>query len=54
MRQNEMVGLARTQEMCVSLLRLTLELRLTLDCGCPDSDHLDSEDEIQIGIKRNA
>jgi hypothetical protein len=55
MPQNEMVGLARPREMCVSLLPRTSEPRLTLDTEvAPDSDHLDSEDEVQIGRKRKA
>jgi hypothetical protein len=53
MLQNEMVGLACPREMCVPLLPLTSEPRLTLDNEvAPDSDHLDSEDEVQIGRKR--
>lgn len=55
MPQNKMVGLTRPREMCVSLLPLTSEPRLTLDTEvAPDSDHLDSEDEVQIGRKRKA
>jgi hypothetical protein len=53
MPQNKMVGLARPREMCVSLPPLTSEARLTLDTEvAPDSDHLDSEDEVQIRRKR--
>ena len=53
MPQNKMVGLARPREMCVSLLPLPLEPRLILDAEvAPDSDQLDSEDEVQIGRKR--
>lgn len=53
MPQDEMVGLVRPREMCVFLLPLTSEHRLTLDSEvAPDSDHLDSEDEVQVGRKR--
>ena len=54
MPQNEMVELACPLEMCVSLLPLISESRLTLDEVAPDSDHLDSEDEVQIGRIRKA
>jgi hypothetical protein len=53
MPQNEMMGPAHPWEMCVFLLPLTPELLLTLDAVvAPDSDHLDSEDEVRIGRKR--
>jgi DNA repair protein RAD7 len=53
MPENETVGLARPRGMCVFLLPFTSEPRLTLDAEvAPDSDHLDSGDEVQIGRKR--
>jgi hypothetical protein len=53
MPQNKMVGLALPRERCVPLLPLSLEPRLILDAEvAPDSDQLDSEDEVQIGRKR--
>jgi hypothetical protein len=52
MPQNKTVGLAHPWEMCVSLLPLISEPRLTLNTEvAPDSDHLDS-DEVQSGRKR--
>ena len=55
MPQNEMVDLAHPRKMCVSLLPLISEPHLTLDTEvAPDSDQLDSEDEVQIGRKRKA
>lgn len=48
-----MVGLACPREMCVPLLPLSSKPRLTLNTEvAPNSDYLDSEDEVQIGRKR--
>jgi hypothetical protein len=50
---SEIVNLVRPREMSVSLLPLTPEPCLTLVAEvAPNSDHLDSEDEVQIGRKR--
>ncbi len=55
MPRSKMECLACPLEMCVSILPLTSEPRLTLDIEvAPDSDHLDSEDEVPTGRKRKA